>query len=361
MITESIKKGTIYTIGHSTHEIKNWISFLKRHWIDVVADVRSVPYSRRQPQFNRENLINSLKIQGIAYVFLGKELGARTDDPNCYENGRVKYRLIAKTKLFKEGIERIRSGSKHRNIALMCAEKDPLDCHRTILVARELARAGSNVVHILADGRVEPHSVVMKPWLEQLGADKQRDLFLTGEQLMDKAYAAREQRIAYANQEFASEAREVLFMRILTIGFTKKSAQSFFETLLQAGVRRLVDVRLNNVSQLAGFAKKNDLAYFLDRLCYIDYVHFPILAPTKEMLDAYKKKHIGWKEYERYFINLMAERQIEDKINPKILEDACLLCSEEEPHYCHRRLVAEYLKERWGNVKIEHLGYNLKP
>lgn len=148
-------------------------------------------------------------------------------------------------------------------------------------------------------------------------------------------------------------------MKILTIGFTRKSAQSFFETLLQAGVKRLVDVRLNNISQLAGFAKKNDLAYFLDRLCSIDYVHLPILAPTKEMLDAYKKKHISWEDYERRFIALMAERQIENKINPEILEDACLLCSEDEPHYCHRRLVAEYLKERWDNVRVEHLGYNL--
>ena len=145
-------------------------------------------------------------------------------------------------------------------------------------------------------------------------------------------------------------------MRILTIGFTKKSAQDFFETLLKVGARRLVDVRLNNISQLAGFAKKNDLAYFLDRLCSVDYVYLPILAPTKEMLDAYKKKHIGWKEYEHRFIDLMAERQIEDRINPQTLEDACLLCSEDEPHYCHRRLVAEYLKKHWGNVKIEHLG-----
>ncbi len=150
-------------------------------------------------------------------------------------------------------------------------------------------------------------------------------------------------------------------MRIFTIGFTKKSAQSFFETLLRSGARRLVDVRLNNASQLAGFSKKDDLAYFLDQLCSMDYVHLPILAPTKEMLDAYKKRHISWKDYERRFVDLMAERQIEDRIDPEILEDACLLCSEDEPDYCHRRLVAEYLKERWGNVKIEHLGYNLRP
>ena len=355
-MTKFVKEGMIYTIGHSTHEIGNYISLLKRYQIDAVADVRSVPYSRRQPQFNRKNFVDSLKTQGIAYVFLGKELGARSTDPECYEKGRVRYRLLAKTKLFRQGIERIRNGSKQRNIALMCAEKDPLDCHRTILVARELVKEGLDVAHILADGRAESHGVVMKRLLEQLGKGSQRNLFLTEEQLMDEAYAARERHIAYSDEEDSGEAREAC-TRIFTIGFTKKSAQCFFETLLEAGTSRLVDVRLNNVSQLAGFAKKNDLAYFLDRLCSVDYIHLPILAPTKEMLDAYKKKRIDWKDYERRFIDLMAERQIEDKIDRETLENACLLCSEEEPHYCHRRLIAEYLKKHWGNVKIEHLGY----
>ena len=200
---ESVKKRTIYTIGHSTHEIRNCISLLKRHRINAVADVRSVPYSRHYPQFNRENLIDSLRVHGIEYVFLGKELGARTDNPECYENGRVKYRLLAGTKLFREGIEWIRKDSKHRKIALMCAEKDPLDCHRTILVARELVKVGLDIAHILADGRVERHDVAMKRLLEQLGMGGQRDLFLTEEQLMDKAYTVKERRIAYFRKESA--------------------------------------------------------------------------------------------------------------------------------------------------------------
>ena len=145
-------------------------------------------------------------------------------------------------------------------------------------------------------------------------------------------------------------------MRILTVGFTKKSAERFFGMLRKAGTRKIVDVRINNVSQLSGFAKKNDLAYFLRQICDMDYVHLPNLAPTKEMLDAYKKKRGSWEDYERRFIDLMAERRIEDKIKPEILEDACLLCSEDKPHRCHRRLVAEYLKKHWGNVEIEHLG-----
>ena len=145
-------------------------------------------------------------------------------------------------------------------------------------------------------------------------------------------------------------------MRIFTVGFTKKSAERFFGMLSKAGTRKVVDVRINNISQLSGFAKKNDLAYFLRQLCDADYVHLPNLAPTKEMLDTYKKRRGSWEDYERRFIDLMAERRIEDKIKPETLEDACLLCSEDKPHRCHRRLVAEYLNKHWGNVEIEHLG-----
>lgn len=144
-------------------------------------------------------------------------------------------------------------------------------------------------------------------------------------------------------------------MRILTIGFTKKSAERFFETLTKSGAKRVVDVRLNNGSQLAGFAKKDDLAYFLDQICHIDYRHVPTLAPTKEMLDGYKKNGGSWDDYERKFLALMAECRIEEKLERELLEDACLLCSEDKPYHCHRRLVAEYLKEHWGDVEIEHL------
>lgn len=145
-------------------------------------------------------------------------------------------------------------------------------------------------------------------------------------------------------------------MRILTIGFTRKSAEKFFESLKKAKARRIVDVRLNNVSQLAGFAKKKDLAYFLKNICHMDYVPEPSLAPTKDMLDEYRKKGGNWDDYERRFLQLMKERRVEENLRPEWLEDSCLLCSEDKPHRCHRRLVAEYLKERWGDVEIEHLG-----
>ena len=144
-------------------------------------------------------------------------------------------------------------------------------------------------------------------------------------------------------------------MKIFTIGFTKKSAETFFTRLINAGVRRLVDVRLNNVSQLAGFTKRDDLHYFTKANCNIEYVHLPDLAPTKDILETYKKHKGEWTLYEEQFLNLMRSRRIEEKTSPEMLEGACLLCSEEKPHHCHRRLVAEYLKEKWGNVEIEHI------
>lgn len=144
-------------------------------------------------------------------------------------------------------------------------------------------------------------------------------------------------------------------MKLFTIGFTKKTAESFFETLCASRATHLIDVRLNNVSQLAGFAKKQDLAYFLKRICGMDYVHLPVLAPTQELLDEYKKRGGDWGVYEEQFLRLMKERQIEIELSPDQLSDGCLLCSEHEPTHCHRRLVAEYLRDAWGDLQIEHL------
>lgn len=145
-------------------------------------------------------------------------------------------------------------------------------------------------------------------------------------------------------------------MKIYTIGFTKKNASSFFGMIAQSGVKRVVDVRLNNVSQLAGFAKKEDLKYFLKKICNIDYVHEPLLAPTKQMLDEYKKNGGNWDVYEARFSDLMAVRQIEKNVPKELVDDSCLLCSEDKPHHCHRRIVAEYFKSHWPEeVKINHL------
>ena len=144
-------------------------------------------------------------------------------------------------------------------------------------------------------------------------------------------------------------------MKLFTIGFTKKSAETFFTRLQHAGVNRLVDVRLNNVSQLAGFSKRDDLRYFTKAICGIEYVHMPTLAPTADILTAYKKEKGDWGVYEQRFLNLMRSRRIECTVSREVLAGGCLLCSEEKPHYCHRRLVAEYLKQHWRDVEIEHI------
>lgn len=144
-------------------------------------------------------------------------------------------------------------------------------------------------------------------------------------------------------------------INLFTIGFTQKSAHQFFETLQKAGVRRIIDTRLNNVSQLAGFTKRPDLEYFLRQIGNIEYLHLLELAPSKDILDAYKKKGGDWKTYEKQFLQLIAERQIEQQVSAEILDGGCLLCSEPTPHHCHRRLVAEYLSRKLGTIKIHHL------
>lgn len=145
-------------------------------------------------------------------------------------------------------------------------------------------------------------------------------------------------------------------MEIYTIGFTRKSAAQFFELLRRHGIRRLVDVRLNNVSQLAGFSKRDDLAYFLKEIVGAEYRHEPLLAPTQEMLDDLKKRRGSWADYEGRFLALMRERRVDEKLDPVMFsQPTVLLCSEPTPEHCHRRLVVEYLDSRWGNVQPVHL------
>ncbi len=145
-------------------------------------------------------------------------------------------------------------------------------------------------------------------------------------------------------------------MNVYTIGFTKKNAETFFNFIKESDVKTLIDVRLNNVSQLAGFAKRDDLRFFLKELCGADYVHSPELAPTKDILNAYKKGDMPWETYEDKFLNLMSQRNIEKSIKPALLDHGCLLCSEHEPHLCHRRLVVEYLNQHSSlDLEVKHL------
>jgi uncharacterized protein (DUF488 family) len=144
-------------------------------------------------------------------------------------------------------------------------------------------------------------------------------------------------------------------MILYTIGFTKKNAEEFFTLLKQPGLVRLLDIRLKNVSQFAGFTKRDDLRFFLKEINGIDYLHMTELAPTKDILDASKKNKDDWATYERQFLALMKERKIADTVEKSVIDGGCLLCTEATPEHCHRRLVAEHLRSRWGNLEIRHL------
>ncbi len=186
----------IYTIGHSNHPIERFISLLRQHGIQAVADVRSTPYSRFNPQFRRESLAASLSDAGIRYVFLGQELGARSQDPSCYDGNRVSYAKLARSALFQSGLERLISGMREFRIALMCAEREPLDCHRTILVTREVEHRGIPVTHVLPDGTLEPNSQTMTRLVAEMKLGE-TDLFRDEARLVEEAYDARAQEVAY--------------------------------------------------------------------------------------------------------------------------------------------------------------------
>jgi uncharacterized protein (DUF488 family) len=186
----------IYTIGHSTHTVERLVQLLKQHGITAVCDVRSQPYSRMNPQFNREPLRDALRAEGVRYVFLGKELGARSDDKSCYRNGQVQYDRLACTDSFKRGLERVREGSQSYRVALMCAERDPLHCHRTILVARHLVGQGVHVRHILANGQIEEHEQALNRLLTNLKL-AQDDMFRSNTEIAAEAYRTQAETIAY--------------------------------------------------------------------------------------------------------------------------------------------------------------------
>ncbi len=199
---------TVLTIGHSTHSIEEFLGLLETHGVESVSDVRSSPRSQRQPQFNRDSLRRALEERGIGYDFLGRQLGARSDDLSCYENGRVQYRRLAGTSLFQSGLDFVVQEARERRVALLCAEKEPLDCHRTLLVARQLMARGVAVSHIHADGHLETQSEALTRLLES-SETQEEHLFLTREQLIEDACDRREAQIAYVMPHLhrESEAR----------------------------------------------------------------------------------------------------------------------------------------------------------
>lgn len=192
---------SVLTIGHSAHSLEAFIALLQQHGVEVVADVRSQPYSRRFPQFSRPELQATLKSSGMQYVFLGRELGARREERQCYVDGQARYDLIARQPLFAEGLRRLANGIQQFRVALLCAEKDPLTCHRTILVCRHLKKRGFQMAHILEDGSIESQEAAEKRLLLEEGFNPdQADIFsgaIDNEAALDRAYVKRGERIAY--------------------------------------------------------------------------------------------------------------------------------------------------------------------
>lgn len=346
----------LFTIGYSPHILDSFLRILKKYQITAVADVRSSPYSKYKPEFNKENFSKFLKRHQIAYVFLGDFCGARVDDASCYVNGKVDYALVAEKPKFKEGLKRIMDGLEKFRIALMCSEKDPITCHRTILICRNLMPVGTTIKHIMSNGRVEAHKSSEQRLLKLFNLNHP-EMFRSEEERLNEAYSRQGEEIAYETSEPTSQYKDQKMpqIKLYTIGFTKKNAKTFFSKLRNAGITKLIDIRLNNVSQLAGFAKKDDLIFFLKELCNCEYIHKPNWAPTKEILDAYKKKQIDWDEYVLRFSRLIKERKIENTLSGEELNGACLLCSEPTPEKCHRRLVSEYLKDNISDIEIIHI------
>ncbi|MDE0387385.1 MAG: DUF488 domain-containing protein [Rhodospirillales bacterium] len=189
----------VLTVGHSNHPLETFVSLLQQHNMTTLADVRSAPHSRFNPQFNRKALGAALQGHGIAYLFLGHALGGRPEDRSCYENGRVRYDRLAQTPLYREGIDRVIETAEVERLALMCAEREPLDCHRTLLVGRSLAERNVAVAHILADGTLEPHDDTMDRLLDSAGLPR-GDLLHSREELIEEAVALKEGRIAYTDK-----------------------------------------------------------------------------------------------------------------------------------------------------------------
>lgn len=196
MSKKSLNENILYSIGYSCHTVDSFRKVLLDNNVTAVADVRSSPYSKFKPDFNKDIIKKKLNEFGIVYVFLGNNLGARIDAPECYKNGKADYDLIAKHPTFLAGLERLKKGMENYKIALMCAEKDPITCHRAILIFRNLRNQNIKLAHILCDGTIEDHSESEKRLIKLLKLE-QLDLFSDNSDLFDKAYKLQSQKIAY--------------------------------------------------------------------------------------------------------------------------------------------------------------------
>ena len=208
---------TLFTVGHSTHTAEVFFRLLTMNRISAIADVRSRPYSRMNPQFNQQPLRAQLKMAGIEYVPLGVELGARTNDRSCYENGKVIYDRLARTPLFRAGLNRLLEGVQRHRVALVCAEKDPITCHRMVLICHELRHETLDIFHIRADGSLEPNAEAERRMVEAVSLPP-RDLFTSVEQTIEEAYRLQGDRIAWVETEANSSGD---FVEQIDVGATR--------------------------------------------------------------------------------------------------------------------------------------------
>ena len=210
MAADSTTAKAVFTVGHSNHPLEGLVALLLQHGVTALADVRSVPHSRRHPHFNRAALAAALETRGIDYVFLGRELGGRTSDPALHEHGRVSYERILRTEQFRTGIDRVLRGAARHSIVLMCAEREPLDCHRTLLVARALDLRGLEILHIHADGRLERHADAMDRLVEKFNLHAGGDLFRgprSRAELVAEAMTRQTRKVAYPDSGMDARRR----------------------------------------------------------------------------------------------------------------------------------------------------------
>ena len=309
----------IFTIGHSNHTWETFSPLLLANEIELLVDVRSNPVSRFAPFANHRTLPGLLESIGVDYEFMGGTLGGKPADKSMYDlRGKPDYRRMRASDVFQDAIQQLAGMASRRQTVILCSEEDPSQCHRLLLMGMPLEELGCSLRHVRGDGQVQTTEQLPKG--TRYKKERQYPLLIDGEQSGPKD------------------------TNIYTIGFTGKTAEEFFDLLNSTDAKYLVDTRLNNTTQLAGFTKRRDLSYFTEQLTDMSYMEMPILAPEKEMFTEYRKGG-DWEHYESLYIRLLGERGVTDSIDHKIFESGVvLLCSERTPEKCHRRLAAEYLQ-----------------
>ena len=324
--TVSLSERAIWTIGHADLSREEFLRLLAAEHIQTIVDTRSITPIDDTEWFHPDNLRVSLEGKSIQFRSFGQDIpegveGAALRETNISYGANSRSCLQFDSVAF-QGWARLEQGCRHSRIALLCSEESPVQCNRRLLISRPLAARGIKTYHIRGDGRVQ---------IEEDLKDEEEGII-------------------------PQSTLNTSVTEIYTIGVTRYDAARFFGALRHSAIRRLLDVRLNNWTQLAGFTKRDDLPFFLNELCGAEYVHEPLLAPTRVLLDSYKRNGGRWQEYEQEFLALLAERKVEEQIDRRSFDTpTVLLCYEAAADFCHRRLVLEYLQQKWGGLKITHL------